>query len=184
MNGLDWLIAVILLISVILAAMRGFMFELFSLAGTVAGYLLAAWNYRAVGRVLSPYLKNDLIAAGAAFLLIFLAVVVVAGICGRIARWATKSVGLSFLDRLLGAAFGLLRGSIVVMVLVMALASFMPGSGALAGSSLAASFLAIGRAAIYAGPGELRDRFREGLRGLQHPGQPPGKAKPPANEIL
>jgi membrane protein required for colicin V production len=167
MIGLDWLIAGILVLSVIQAAAQGFVFELFSLAGTVVGYLLAAWEYPVVARYLEPYVKNDLVAAGAGFFLIFVVVVIFAGIAGRIARWATKSVGLHWFDRLLGGAFGFLRGALVVMVLVMAMASFLPSSSALAKSSLAQYFLVAGRAAVYAGPGELKQKFRDGLKALE-----------------
>jgi membrane protein required for colicin V production len=166
MNGLDWLIAGILVLSVVHAAAQGFVFELFSLAGTVFGYLLAAWEYPVAARYLTPYLKSDVIAGGVGFLLIFLAVMILAGIAGRIARWATKSVGLRMFDRLLGGAFGLLRGALIVMVLVMAMASFLP-SGALAKSTLAQYFLTAGRAAVYAGPGDLKQKFRDGLKALQ-----------------
>jgi membrane protein required for colicin V production len=167
MNGLDWLIAGILVLSAVHAAAQGFVFELFSLAGTVFGYLLAAWEYPVAAGYLSPYVKNEVLAAGAGFLLIFLAVVILAGVAGRIARWATKSVGLHWFDRLLGAAFGFLRGALVVMVMVMAMASFLPSSSPLAKSSLAQYFLVAGRAAVYAGPGELKQKFRDGLKALE-----------------
>ncbi len=76
-------------------------------------------------------------------------------------------MGLRWFDRLLGGAFGFLRGAIVVMVLVMAMASFLPSSRALAKSSLAQYFLVAGRAAVYAGPGELKQKFRDGLKALE-----------------
>jgi membrane protein required for colicin V production len=166
MNGLDWLIAGILLLSVVHAAAQGFVFELFSLAGTVLGYLLAAWEYPVAARYLAPYVKSTLVASGAGFLLIFVAVVILAGIAGRIARWATKSVGLRWFDRLLGGAFGFLRGAFAVVVLVMAIASFLPSSRVLAESSLAQYFLVAGRAVVYAGPGDLKQKFRDGLKAL------------------
>ena len=167
MNGLDWLIAGILVLSVIQAAAQGFVFELFSLAGTLLGYLLAAWEYPVAAKYLEPYVKSDLVAAGAGFFLIFVAVVILAGVAGRIVRWATHSVGMQWFDRLLGGAFGFLRGALVVMVLLMAMASFLPSSGALAKSSLAQYFLVAGRAAVYAGPGELKQKFRDGLKALE-----------------
>jgi membrane protein required for colicin V production len=166
MNGLDWLIAGILVLSVVTAAAQGFAFELFSLTGTVFGYLLAAWEYPFAARYLQPYVKSDLVAAGAGFLLIFLAVVVLAGTTGRIARWATHSMGLRWFDRLLGGAFGFLRGALVVTVLLMVMTSFLPSSEALARSSLAQYFLVAGRAAVYAGPSELKQKFRDGLKAL------------------
>ena len=166
MNGLDWLIVIILVLSVLHAAAQGFVFELFSLVGTVFGYLLAAWEYPVVARYIAPYVKSNLVAGGAGFLLIFVAVVILAGIVGRIARWAATSVGLRWFDRLLGGAFGFLRGALVVVVLVMALASFLPSSHALAESRLAQYFLVGGRAAICAGPTELKQKFQDGLKAL------------------
>ena len=171
MNWLDWLIAAVLVLSALQAAAQGFVFELFSLAGTVLGYLMAAWGYRSAAGYLAPYLKNDLLASGAGFLLIFIGVVLVAGVAGRIVRWAAHSVGLKSVDRLVGAAFSVLRGALVVTVLVMAMASFLPSSQALANSSFGQYFLAAGRAAVYAGPGDLKQKYRDGLKamqGLQH----------------
>ena len=86
---------------------------------------------------------------------------------GFFARFATSSVGMQWFDRLLGGVFGLLRGALVVMVLVMAMASFLPSSNTLANSSLAQYFLVAGRAAVYAGPGELKRKFRDGLKALE-----------------
>jgi membrane protein required for colicin V production len=166
MNGLDWLIVAILLFSALHAAAQGFVFELFSLVGVVFGYLLAAWEYPVAARYLAPYVKTELVASGAGFLLIFVGVVIFAGIAGRIARWAATNAGLRWFDRVLGAAFGLLRGGLIIVVLVMALASFLPSSRVLAGSRLAQYFLVAGRAAIYAGPGELKQKFREGMKSL------------------
>jgi membrane protein required for colicin V production len=168
MNGLDWLIAGVLLLSVVHAAAQGFVFELFSLAGTVLGYLFAAWGYRSAAGYLSPYVKSDVIASGAGFLLIFIGVVVLAGVAGRIVRWAAHNVGMRLFDRLLGGLFGLVRGMLVVMVLVMAMASFLPSSPVLAKSTLGQYFLVAGRAAVYAGPGDLRQKFRDGVNALQH----------------
>jgi membrane protein required for colicin V production len=163
---LDWIIIAILAVSIVLAASQGFMFEAFSLAGAVVGYLLAAWEYKHVALWFLPYVKNDWAADATAFILIFLAVIILAGIVGRIARWAMHGVGLRWFDRLLGAAFGVLRGALVVMVLVMAMASFGPGSHLLSESSLGQYFLVLGRGAMWASPYEFREKFRQGLKAI------------------
>lgn len=167
MNGLDWIIIAVVAVSVVLATAQGFFFELFSLAGTVVGYLLAAWQYQRAAAWFLPYVKSEWIAQSTAFLVIFLAVVIFAGIVGRITRWAVQGVGLRWFDRFLGATFGLLRGALIVMVIVMALASFGPGSRALANSTLGPYFLVLGRAAVWASPYELREKFRGGLESLR-----------------
>ncbi len=171
MNGLDWIIIAALVFSVLTAAAQGFFFELFSLVGVIVGYLLAAWEYARFAPWFQPYVKNEWVADAAAFLVIFLAVAVLASIVGRLARWAMKEVGLRWFDRLLGAAFGLLKGVLVVSVLVLALAAFGPGSKMLANSALGGYFLVIGRAATWVAPYELREGFRQGVKAIHERSQ-------------
>jgi len=172
MSGADWVILVVLLVSVVQAASAGFFQEACGIAGLVFGYLLAAWQYRRLAEWFSPHLKSPWLGEIAAFLVIFLAVMIVAGIAGRIARWIMKEAGLSFLDRLLGGALGLLRGCLLVAVVLMSMATFTPTSKLLAGSQLAPYFLVAGRAAIWVAPSELRGRFYQGLDLLHREQQP------------
>lgn len=183
MNGLDWVIVAVFVISVLTAAAQGFFFELFSLAGTILGYLLAAWSYQRFAPWFLPYVKNEWVADAAAFLVIFLVVVVLAGIVGRIARWAMKEVGLRWFDRLLGAVFGLLRGVLMVAVLVLALTAFGPGSKWLSESQFGSYFLVVGRAASWVAPYEIREGFRQGAKALRERriGAPDQNQKPTGN---
>ena len=174
MSGADWVILVVLLVSVVQAASAGFFQEACGIAGLVFGYILAAWQYRRLAEWFSPHLKSPWLGEIAAFLVIFLAVMIVAGIAGRIARWIMKEAGLSFLDRLLGGALGLLRGCLLVAVVLLSMAAFTPTSKLLAGSQLAPYFLVAGRAAIWVAPSELRGRFYQGLD-LLHREQQPGE---------
>ena len=167
MNGLDWVILVIVLVSILLAAAQGFFFEIFSLAGAVVGYVVASWSYHSVAPWFVPYVKNPWIADGAAFFVIFLCVVVLAGIVARLARWAIKEVGLRWFDRFLGGVFGAIRGALVVMVIVMAFASFSPASPLFKESQLAPYFLVLGRGAMWLSPSEFRMKFRAGLEELR-----------------
>jgi membrane protein required for colicin V production len=176
MNGLDWAIVAILVLSVLLAAAQGFLHEVISLAGVVVGYLLAAWEYWRVAPRLAPYVKSDAVAESVAFLAIFFAVVIAAGIIGRIARWLAREAGLGWADRLLGAAFGLVRGSAVVAVLVLALAAFAPGSQMLGRSSLGGYFLVAARGMSWLAPATLRQKLRQGVAAMrQAPGPQPAQ---------
>jgi membrane protein required for colicin V production len=159
----DWVIVAVIVVSVIQAAISGFFHEAFGIAGLVFGYLLAAWNYERLAARFAPHLKSMWLGEIGAFLIIFLAVLFVAGIAGRIARHVVKEAGLSFVDRVLGGALGLLRGSLMVAVILMSMAAFTPASTWLEGSRLAPYFLVVGRAAIWVAPSELRTRFYQGL---------------------
>ncbi len=164
MSGLDWIIVAAVLLSVLLAATQGFFYELFSLGGVVIGYLLAVWGYTRVAAWYAPLVKSAWVADIAGFLTIFIAVVVLAGILGRLARWFFKEAGLRWFDRLLGGAFGLVRGVLLVSVLLLALTSFAPGSKFIAQSSIAPYVLVVARAAIWVAPGQVRSRFYDGLK--------------------
>jgi membrane protein required for colicin V production len=180
MNGLDWIIVGILFFSVVVAALQGFLYEIFSLAGAILGYLLAAWGYRQVAPWFLPYVKNEWVANSVAFFVIFLAVVLIAGIIARVSRSVMKQVGLRWFDRLLGALFGGIRGAVIVMVVVMSLASFGPGSQALANSRFGWYFLVMGRAAAVAAPYELREQFRRGISAAKEIRSPEPSGRPGA----
>lgn len=167
MNGLDGIILGVMLLSVWLAAVHGFFFEVFSLAGTVIGFLLAAWNYWRVARWFAPHVKSPAIADLAGFLTIFCAVVLLAGIIARIVRNAIRAVGLRWVDRFLGGAFGLVRGVVIVTVGVMALTAFAPESPQLVGSQLAGYFQLAGGGASWLTPSSMRQQFREGVAKLR-----------------
>ncbi len=184
MNGLDWLIVGVLFLSILLAVLQGFFYEVFSLAGAILGYLLAAWGYHQIAPWFLPYVKNEWVANSVAFFVIFLAVSMIAGIVARIARSVMQQVGLRWFDRFLGGVFGAVRGAIVVMVLVMALASFGPGSRSLAESRFGWYALVAGRAAVWAAPSELRDQFRRGIEAAKNIRHPEADEKPPAGEPL
>jgi membrane protein required for colicin V production len=163
MNGADWVIIVVVLASTVQAAYSGFFQEAFHLAGLVAGYLVAAWQYQRLAGWFEKYLKSPWLAESAGFLVIFFAVVAAAGIAGQTARWVMKKSGLRFVDRLLGGALGFLRGCLIVAVIAVSMTAFTPTSRWLAGSEWAPYFQAVGRAAIWIAPAELRARFYQGL---------------------
>jgi membrane protein required for colicin V production len=167
-SGADWVIIAFLLLSVVTAASQGFFFELFTLGGVVVGYLVASWQYYRTAAWFQPYVKAEWVADFLGFLLVFVVIVVIASIIGKIVRKLVKEVGLSWFDRFLGAVFGVIRGCLAVSVLLMAQASFAPGSNWLAGSQLAPYFLVVGRAAIWVAPSSMRARFYQGLDLLHH----------------
>src|SRR6516165_6956989 len=159
---LDWVLVLIVLLSVLQAISQGFFYESFALAGVVAGYLLAAWEYPRVAAWYAPRVNSQWAADIAGFFTIFVVVVLLAGVVGRIARWAVNGVGLRWFDRLLGGVFGFVRGAAVCTVIVLALAAFVPQWGWLQQSRISPFLLVSGRALIWVAPGELRQRFREG----------------------
>jgi len=167
MSVADWIILGFLAFSVTRAAIEGFFHEAFKLAGLIVGYLLAAWQYHRLAEWFAPHLKSPWLGEIAGFLIIFFAVLIVAGFAGRTARWAMKKAGLSTFDRILGAVLGLLKGVLVVAIVLTAMTAFAPAAKWLTGSQLAPYFLVGGRAAIWLAPSELRQRFYQGLDSMR-----------------
>lgn len=174
MTVADWIIFFVILLSTVQAAASGFFQEAFGIAGLVFGYLIAAWQYHRLGIWLGNYLKSPELADSAGFLAVFLLVMILAGIAGRIARWTVKKTGLSFLDRLLGGVLGFARGCLMIAIVLMSITAFTPAARWLAGSQLAPYFLVVGRAAIWLAPSDLRARFYQGLEFLHRSGQTAG----------
>jgi membrane protein required for colicin V production len=164
MTVADWVILAIIVVSVITAARKGFFVECFSLAGVVLGLLLASWNYQRLVPYLTGWVHTVNIAEAIAFIAIALGTMIVAGLLGRMVRWVAKSVGLGWADRLMGAAFGFLKGCILVTLGVMAFAAFLPGNAWLGESRFASYFLTAARQTTLVTPGELSERIRDGVK--------------------
>ncbi len=169
MSWIDWLLAAVLAISVATAAAQGFLYESFSLVGSVLAYLAAAWGYPRVALWFAPYVTSHWVADIAGFLTIFIGVVLLAGIVGRIARWGASGIGLGWADRLLGGVFGLLRGILISAVLLLAITSFASDSAELTHSSLGPYVLMVARMVVYAAPAQLRERFNAGMQAGRRP---------------
>ena len=159
----DWIICAVVLLNVVTAAMQGFFSEALTMAGLIAGYIVAAWQYHSLAEWFERFLKNEWLAEIIGFLVIFFAIVLLFGLAARVARWVMKESGLSGFDRFLGAILGLLKGGLMVAVILMGMTAFEPTSKLLQNSQLAPYFLVMGRAAIWLAPSELRARFYQGL---------------------
>jgi len=59
MTPADWLIVLVIVLNVILAAMHGFFAEALSMAGLVVGYVVAAWQYQRLAGWLLTFLNRS-----------------------------------------------------------------------------------------------------------------------------
>jgi membrane protein required for colicin V production len=104
------------------------------------------------------------VAEAIAFVVIAVAVMVLAGLAGRLIRWSVRSIGLGWADRFIGAIFGLLKGCVLVTLGIMAIAAFLPHATWLEQSKLAPYFLSVAHEASVVTPSELGERIREGVK--------------------
>jgi membrane protein required for colicin V production len=178
MSWIDWVIVGVVLFSVVGAALQGFVSEVIALAGAVLGFLLASWEYPIISAHVQPYVKESWIADLVGFLSVFFAVLLLAGFIAKMARWIVRSAGLNWVDRSLGAAFGLARGVLTVAVLVLAMAAFEPGNALLKNSQLAGYFVVAARGMSWVTPAVVRQKVREGALALRGTASDPGHIVP------
>jgi membrane protein required for colicin V production len=120
MNLVDYLIIVVLLASMVLGALRGFVREAVGLLSWLGGVWLA-WRY---APLLEPHLGGAIgeppVSTWAARVLIVIAVLLAGWLIAAILGYLLRHSGLSLLvDRLLGLLFGVLRGAVVVALFVL-----------------------------------------------------------------
>lgn len=167
MNWLDYVIAFLLALGVYRSTRRGFSREVIGLAATIIGIVLAMWFYGVAGSLLSPWISSPQIANMVGFLLVLMAVILIGAVIGWIIHRFLKTVGLSFVDHLLGALFGLARGIVILIALLVAWVSFgAQGEGraipaAVVHSRIAPYILEAGGFMVAAAPMELKQTFRK-----------------------
>ncbi|AOF84593.1 colicin V production family protein [Hydrogenophaga sp. RAC07] len=114
----DGLLLTVLLLSVLLGAWRGLVYEVLSVASWVAAFVLAQAYADEVALVLPLDGLSPPLQLAAGFLVVFIAVAFAGGLLAWLVKKLVASVGLRPVDRVLGSAFGLARG--VVMLLAFA----------------------------------------------------------------
>jgi len=125
-NVADWAIISVLSLSVLLSLWRGFVREAISLAGWIAAFVIANLLVGELALVLGQWISNITGRYVAAYAILVAGTLLVAGLLARLGASVVKATGLTLLDRLLGTAFGLVRGIIIVLVAVYVLRHLAP----------------------------------------------------------
>lgn len=117
LTWVDWTLLVVLGVSVLVGLVRGFVFEVMALAGWIVAWFAAHWAAPQLAPQLPIGAAGGAINIGSAFVLSFLAVLIVWALLARLVRMLIHATPLSLADRALGAGFGLVRGAMLLLVL-------------------------------------------------------------------
>ncbi len=140
MNWLDIIIIVLLAIPTLIGLRIGIIKAALSLAGVIIGVILAGRFYVALSEQLT-FIPQENLAKIAAFAIILVIVMLVAGILASVLKWLASIVMLGWVNRLGGAVFGFVLGAIFCGVLLAIWAKFLGIEGLVAESSLATLLL-------------------------------------------
>lgn len=119
MTIFDYIVLGIFFISAFLSVMRGLVREVLSLAGWVVAFVFAG----SFSVDFEPFLPSEIggesLRMLVSFVVVFISVLIVSVLVTMLLSSFIKGIGLGFVDRILGAVFGFLRGLLVVTVLVL-----------------------------------------------------------------
>jgi membrane protein required for colicin V production len=126
LNLLDYLLIIIVGYSVVTGFMAGFTRVGIGFGATLLGVLFGFWFYRLPGAFLQDYLRSETAANLLGFFIVFSAFILAGGLFAKVLSAAFKWVGLSWLDRLLGAGAGFVRGLVLAIAIVTVITAFAP----------------------------------------------------------
>lgn len=119
MAALDWIFVAVLLASMLLGAWRGLVYEVMSLVGWVVAFFVAQWLAGDVAALLPMGEPESSLRYAAGFALVFIGAVFAWGFLAWLAKKLVESIGLRPVDRTLGAAFGVLRGLVLLLAVAV-----------------------------------------------------------------
>lgn len=107
--------------------LKGIISELFALAGLVGGFIVALkYSF-----FLQPYIlliiKKEPVALIVSFIILFLLTAAAIVTIGIFFKKAIKYIHLSWLDRIVGGIFGLIKGLIIAGLISLVIYTFFPG---------------------------------------------------------
>lgn len=187
-NLLDILLVIIAGISIVTGFIAGFARVGIGFIAMVSGILFGFWFYGIPAAWIHRYIHSAAVSNLLGFFAVFSAFVMLGSLIGKLLSKLFKWTGLSWLDRLMGGAFGLVRGSLMAIAFVAVLLAFTPKPlprwivesrvlpYAVDASNLCAELA----------PNGLKDAFREGLQDIRRAWdeQIKGRKKKPASEIV
>ena len=117
----DFIILGIIVISVIISLMRGFVKEALSLASWLLSLWVAMTFSSGMAELFGSSIKDPTLRLLAAFVSLFVLSLIVGTVINFFATQFIQRVGLTGVDRTIGGVFGFLRGILLVTIVVMLL---------------------------------------------------------------
>lgn len=150
MSTLDILVLVVIALCGLLGIYWGFIRQVLSVVGLLAGLVLANHYGGRVADALSSYVVSDALAQALGFVFVLMAVSALVSLLATLLRRFVGLLFLGWLDHAIGGVLGLVQGLLVVTVLLLVAAFFATESlsAALAQSRVAPQLMRVLGAAV------------------------------------
>jgi membrane protein required for colicin V production len=115
----DYLVLFVLICSVVISTLRGLVKEVLSLASWVVALMVANQYGDPLAQTLSVLIPGNTMRLIVAFVVLFIGVRLLMGLLMMALESIIKASGLTLVDRGLGGLFGLARGLVIVLAVVL-----------------------------------------------------------------
>lgn len=119
MTAFDYTLLAVVGVSILLGVMRGLVREALNLLAWVAAFWLAYAYTADIAPMLPEAIPSESLRLLAAFVMLFLGALLLMSLVTIALAELVKNLGLGVYDRGLGALFGLARGVLIVLTLVL-----------------------------------------------------------------
>lgn len=124
MQWIDWAILIVIGLSAGMSLLRGFVREALSLTGWILAFFIAKGFYQEFSSLLESYIETPSLRYAVSWAALFLLTLTISGLINYILGQLIEKAGLSGMDRIMGMAFGALRGVLLAAVAVILLREF------------------------------------------------------------
>jgi len=119
LNWADYVLMAIILISALISIKRGFVKEVLSLVSWLLAFIIAFLFSERLAAMMTSWISTPSVRITVAMVGLFAMTLVVGAMINNLIADVLKKTGLTGTDRLFGVGFGLLRGFLMVMALLM-----------------------------------------------------------------
>jgi len=123
MGTFDIIVGIVLIFFFLKGLKNGFIIELASIVALVLGIIAAVLFSEVVSQWLSEYITTRFISI-LSFFIVLIAVVIGVNLLAKMLDHLVKAIALGWLNRLIGALFGMLKAALIISVLLLLLDVF------------------------------------------------------------
>ena len=125
-NWADWIIVAVVILSALMSLARGFVKEALSLFVWVAAFVVGFYFSDSMSPLLQEEIPSPSLRYLAAFGLLFVGTLLAGAVVNFIIGQLIRATGLAGTDRLLGTMFGVCRGVLIVLAILVFLPKLLP----------------------------------------------------------
>ena len=118
LTGFDFVLLIVIVLSIVWGAMRGFLREIISLVTWFAAFCVAIVFTGSLSEVFSQYFKTQFLATLMSFLFLFILTLIFGALVNFAISHFADTPGTGVANRLLGGVFGFGRGVLVSLFIV------------------------------------------------------------------